>query len=174
MIPRVFLTILRFSLSAWLGMALYFNLVVLDLLDTAVTERYTKYNDPMVFLPAYHGLALVLLGAALTGALAGFRNPRIGPVRKWVTFLFVLAAFAVALIDYTFVYRRIAGILKTPNAIPAAQMVDLYQRSRSLKETVLMLSAAATIVALWPARSANGESEHAGSEREPSEQSGQT
>ncbi len=147
---RFCLAILRFGTSAWLGIALYFNLVILDVLDSALTERLTTSNHPGLYLPPYDGLALGLLGAALACACIGLWNPDDAPLRKFATVLIVFAAFGLALADYVLVDRRILEILKTPTAIPAAQFVELYAHSRFLKEMLLLLSAASTFAAFWP------------------------
>jgi hypothetical protein len=165
---RFCLAILRFSVSAWLGIALYFNLVILNVLDSVLTERFTASNHPGVYLPAYDGLALGLLGAALACACVGLWNAQYPWLQKCATLLIVFAAFGLALTNYVFVDRRILEILKTPTAMPAAQFVGLYARSRFLREMLLLLSAAAAFAAFWPVPSGREEEASSGTASGPS------
>jgi hypothetical protein len=168
---RFCLAILRFSISAWFGVALFFNLVVLDALDSVLTERLVAFNHPGAYLRAYDGLALGLLGAALISACAGLWNAHDALLRKCAIATIVFAAFAIAFVNWVTVDRRILEILKRPTEIPAAQFVELCERSRFLKETLLLLSAAAVIAAFWPVHSGPQEGPGSGTAQQPSQPS---
>jgi ribose/xylose/arabinose/galactoside ABC-type transport system permease subunit len=153
-VQSLILAIMRFSLSAWVGMVTFFVLVVLDILDTALTDRLGRYNHPAEFLPYYFGFAFTLLGTASVCAVAGLWNSRINLMRRIATLLVVLGALGLASLDYAVVYRGIAMILATPNAILASKFVMLYEKSRLLKEVVLPVSVVAACLAIWPQASA--------------------
>jgi hypothetical protein len=153
---RIFLATMRFCLSAWVGMSIFFVTVVLDVLDSVITERFTKCNDPDVFLPPYFAYAFVLLGMGGMCAILGLWNARISLLRRYATLACVLAALGVAVLDYENVYQRIVEFLARPQ-MPAAEIVMLYGQSRLLKGAVLGLSIAAASMALWPVRSDSDE-----------------
>jgi hypothetical protein len=148
---RLCLVCLRFCLSAWLGIAIFFVTVVHDLLDSVLTDRPGNFNHINRFLGPYFGFAFSLLGIALLCAVVGLWSAQIGLLRRCATLLFVLAAVALAAVDCAN-YRTLAGFLTTPTAIPAAQFVMVFQRSRPLKGAVLALSIVATGLAFWPDR----------------------
>jgi hypothetical protein len=145
------LALLRFALSAWVGIAIFFVTVILGLRQSELFDRLSKFNHPKVLFPLYYGFEFALLGIALLCALAGLWNATAGVTRRYVLLALVAASFAVALLDYTVVYRGLVRILADPEAIPAAQFVARHQASRRLNEAMLAFSIAAAIVALWPA-----------------------
>jgi hypothetical protein len=147
---RVCLAILRFVLSAWVGIAIFFVTVLLGLRQSELFDRLSKFNHPKVLFPLYYGFEFALLGIAFLCALAGLWNAA-GVIRRYVLLALVGASFAVALLDYTVVYRGLVKILADPEAIPAAQFVARHQASRRLNEAMLAFSIAAAIVAHWPA-----------------------
>jgi hypothetical protein len=85
---RICLVVLRFSLSAWVGIAIYFFVVVLELLDSVLytfdPDRW-KYYHPEVLLPSYFGFAFVLLGTGGICAFLGLWNARISLFRRYAT-----------------------------------------------------------------------------------------
>lgn len=150
---RNFLAIMRFCLSAWVGIAIFFVVVVLDVLDSALSDRLGKYNHPEVFLPPYFAFAFALLGTGAICAIGNLWNLRISLVRRYSALFFLSAALGVAVLDYSLIYRAIAAILEIPTAIPAAKFVELYADSRLLKGVVLALSLVTATLVLWPEHS---------------------
>ena len=148
---RIFLALLRFALSAWVGIALFFVTVILSLRYSKLFTDPVKINHPKVLFPLYYGFAFTLLGIALFCAVAGVWNAAAGLIRRYILLALVGASFAVALLDYTVVYRDLVKILDDPEAIPAAQFIARHQASRRLNEALLALSIAAAITAHWPA-----------------------
>jgi hypothetical protein len=148
---RTCLAILRFALSAWVGIAIFFVMVILGLRQSELFDRLSKFNHPKVLFPLYYGFEFTLLGIALVCTVAGLWSAALGVTRRYVLLALVGAAFAVALLDYTVIYRDLVKILANPEAIPAAQFVARHQASRRLNEAMLAFSIAAAIVAHWPA-----------------------
>ena len=148
---RTCLALLRFALSAWVGIAIFFVTVILGLRQSELFDRMSKFNHPKVLFPLYYGFEFTLLGIALICAAAGLWSAAIGVARRYALLALVGASCAVALLDYTVVYRELVKILADPEAIPVAQFVARHQASRRLNEAMLALSIAAAVVAHWPA-----------------------
>jgi hypothetical protein len=147
---RVCLAFLRFCLSAWVGIAIFFVMVILDLRHSELFDPVSKFNHPKVLFPLYYSVEFTLLGTALVCALAGSWSAAAGAVRRYAVLVLVGGAFGLALVDYTIVYRKLVKILADPTMIPAAEFAERHQASRRLNEAVLALSAIAAGLALWP------------------------
>jgi len=153
---RFWLMLLRFSLSAWVGIAIFFVMVILDLRNSELFDRISKFNHPKVLFPLYYGFEFALLGPAVVCAVAGLLNAdRCSLWWRYAIAGFAAVAFGLALFDYMFVYRKLVEILADPTAIPAAKFVELHQASRRLNEVILGASIVAAVLALWPEK-ANG------------------
>lgn len=157
---RFCLAVLRFSLSAWVGIAVFFVVTVLDAMDAVLTsvqpDRIYTFNTTF-FLPPYFRNAYILLGTAFTCAFLGLWNVRTGLLRRYATLLFAFAALGIVVLDYAMAYRRLIEILAMPTAIPASEFVMLYRQSRLLKGVVLGVSIVAASLALWPEASESRE-----------------
>jgi hypothetical protein len=151
---RILLALLRFALSAWVGISIFFVTVILSLRYSDLFTDPVKFNHPKVLFPLYYGFEFTLLGMAFVCAVAGVWNAAVSLVRRYLLLGFVGASFAVALLDYTVVYRELVKIMVEPEAIPAAQFLARHQASRRLNEALLALSIAAAIAAHWPAKNA--------------------
>jgi hypothetical protein len=147
---RTCLALLRFALSAWVGIAIFFVTVILGLRQSELFDRLSKFNHPKVLFPLYYGFEFTLLGIALICAAAGLWTAAAGAARRYLLLALVGASFAVALLDYAVVYRELVKILADPEVIPAAQFAARHQASRRLNEAMLAFSIAAAIVAHWP------------------------
>jgi len=156
MMQRMCLALLRFALSAWVGISLFFVTVILSLRYSNLFTDPVKFNHPKVLFPLYYSFEFTLLGIALFCAVAGIWNAAAGLIRRYLLLALVGASFAMALLDYTVIYRELVTIMADPEAIPAAQFVAHHQASRRLNEALLALSIAATIVAHWPTREERG------------------
>jgi hypothetical protein len=117
-----------------------------------------KFNHPKVLFPLYYGFELALLGTAFICAAAGVRPAAAGNIRRFVLLALVGVSCAVALVDYTVVYRELAQLMADHEAMPAPQFAARHQASRRLNEALLALSIAATIAAHWPAEEERGTS----------------
>ena len=146
---RVCLAVLRFSLSAWVGIAIFFVMVILDLRHSELFDRSVKFNHPKVLFPLYYGFAFSLLGVAFVCALAGLWDATARAVLRCARVALVGAALGIAVVDYLFIYRPLADMLAVPE-IPAARFVMYHEKSRLLNGAVLGASVLAAVTALWP------------------------
>jgi hypothetical protein len=145
---RVCLAFLRLCLSAWVGIAVFFVMVIIDLRHSKLFDDEVKFNHPKILFPLYYAFEFSLIGTALACAAAGLWNTRIARPRRIATLILVATAVAIAVWDYAVVYRTLAGMMTT-NVLPA-EFVGLHQESRWLNGVVLGVSALAAILALWP------------------------
>ena len=145
---RVCLAFLRFCLSAWVGTAIFFVMVVLELRHSRLFDDEVKFNHPKILFPLYYGFEFALLGPALVCASVGLGNARVPAGRRWATLAFVVVAAGVAVWDYVVVYRALVAMMAT-NVLPA-EFVQLHQQSRWLNEAALGVSLIAVVLALWP------------------------
>jgi hypothetical protein len=152
---RVCLAFLRFCLSAWVGIAIFFVMVILGLRHSDLFDRTSKFNHPKVLFPLYYGFEFSLLGTALICALAGSWKAAAGAVRRYVVLVLVGSGLGLALVDYTIIYRKLVEILADPTMIPAAEFAKCHEASRRVNEAVLALSVLSAVLALWPETSIN-------------------
>jgi hypothetical protein len=160
---RVCLALLRFCLSAWVGIAIFFVTVVIDLRHSDLFLDEVKLNHPKVLFPLYYAFEFALLGPALVCAAAGLRNARIPAARRWLVLALVGAATGIAVWDYTFVYRTLMAMMAS-NVLPA-EFIPLHRHSRWWNEGVLGISVVAASLALWPERGGNGMDATRGTDR---------
>ena len=145
---RVCLAFLRFCLSAWVGIAIFFVMVVIDLRHSKLFDDEVKFNHPKILFPLYYGSESALVGTALVCAGAGLWNARIARPRRIATLALVGAAVGIAIWDYAVVYRTLVRMMEA-NVLPAG-FVALHQQSRWLNAAGLGMSVLAAILALWP------------------------
>ncbi len=150
---RVVLAFLRFCLSAWVGIAIFFVMVVIDLRHSKLFDDEVKFNHPKILFPLYYGCEFALLGPAFVCAGVGLRKARLPRGRAWALLAFVTVALAIAVWDYTIVYRSLMAMM-TSNVLPA-EFIRLHQQSRWLNEAGLGVSIVAAILALWPESAVN-------------------
>ena len=68
---RACLASLRFCLSAWVGIEVFFVAVILNLRSSELFYRMSKFNHPKVLFPLYYTFEFALLGSALACAAVG-------------------------------------------------------------------------------------------------------
>src|SRR5215510_6286650 len=107
----VCLAFLRFCLSAWVGIDVFFVMVILGLRHSELFDRLSKFNHPKVLFPLYYGFEFALLGTALVCAVATVCSPTSGKMRRYALLACVAAACGLALVDYTIVYRKLVEML---------------------------------------------------------------
>ena len=146
---RVCLAVLRFCLCAWVGIAIFFVMVVINLRQSELfADEEVKDNHPKVLFPLYYGFEFSLLGTALVCATSGLGNARIARRRRYAALLIILAAVAVAGWDYENVYQPLVEVMATKPRPPSFR--SLHRLSESLNSAVLGLTLLAAAVALWP------------------------
>ena len=153
---RFCLASLRFCLCAWVGVAMFFVVSVLDVLDSLMNDRppINKFSHPDFFLPRYFGFAAAFLGAALLCAFVGLWNARVGLLRRWAIFLLVVLTVTLIAADRAFVYEGLVEMFGATQ-LKASTVVTLFQFSRLLKGGALAISFVAAFLALCPEKSAD-------------------
>jgi hypothetical protein len=146
---QICLAILRFCLAAWVGIAVFFVMVVIDLRRSDLFLEQTKFDHPKVLFPLYYAFELATIGPALACAVAGLWNARVGRFRKYALLLLVVFAAALALWDYSMNYRDLLEILNGSLPLPPA-FHALHRLSRGLNEAIVAAIAAAAVLALIP------------------------
>lgn len=148
---RVCLGIMRFCLAAWVGIAIFFVMVVIDLRQSDLFADETKFDHPKILFPLYYAFELATLGPALACAVVGLRNARVGRARKSAVLLLVFVAAALALWDYGTIYRELLEMMNGPKPLPVT-FHGLHHLSRRLNEVIVVAIAAAAVLALMPER----------------------
>lgn len=153
---RLCLGIMRFCLAAWVGIAVFFVMAVIDLRQSNLFAEETKFNHPKVLFPLYYDCEIALLVPALVCAFAGVRNARIGRARKYMTLLLVAGAVALALWDYGMIYRELLEIMNAgqPDQPLPPTFHALHRLSRSLNTAIVGAIAAAVVLSLMPEKPA--------------------
>jgi len=145
---RTCLLLLRFCLSAWAGIAIFFVVEVIELRQSNLFGEETKFNHPKVLFPLYYGFEFALLGAAGLCAAMLLGSRELGRGRKLALLALVLGACALAVWDYGAIYRDLMTMMEaTP--LPSA-FHALHRLSRNFNGTILGLTVAGALVALWP------------------------
>lgn len=152
---RVCLGLVRFSLCAWLGIATFFVVLVIELRQSELFAERAKFDHPRVLFPLYYGFEFALLGTALLAAAAYAWSAK--PARRKLALVAaVVAAVLLAVCDYGLIYRTLLGMMDAaalgPSEIPQlpARFHELHHMSRWINEAILALTAAAAVLALFP------------------------
>lgn len=155
MMSRVCMGLVRFCLCAWLGIATFFVVLVIELRQSELFAEGAKFNHPRVLFPLYYGFEFALLGVALLGAAAYAWSAR--PARRRLALLAaIVAAVLLAACDYGLIYRTLLGLMDAAAAgaseIPQlpARFHELHRSSRWINEVILVLTAAGAVLALFP------------------------
>jgi hypothetical protein len=141
--PRICLAFLRFCLSAWVGIGVFFVVVVISLRQSELFTAQVKFDHPRVLFPLYYSFELMLLGTALLCSVACLAHPEFTRGRKATLLALVIAAVALAVWDFASIYQPlIAMMAKKP--LPA-EFQALHSLSRWINGAVLVLS----FIAAW-------------------------
>ena len=151
---RACLGLVRFCLSAWVGIATFFVVLVIELRQSELFPETIKFNHPRVMFPLYYGFEFGLLGTALICAAACAWSAKAGAGRRRTLFGLVFAAVLLAACDYAIVYRTLIDIMQTaqlgetglPQLPP--RFHELHHISRWINEAVLALTGAGAVLSL--------------------------
>jgi hypothetical protein len=149
---RTCLGILRFCLAAWVGIAVFFVMLVIDLRQSDLFPEETKFDHPRVLFPLYYDFEMALFVPALLCAFVGLWNERVGRSRKYTILLLVIIAAALGLWDYGTVYQELLAMMNGPPPLPPG-FHALHRLSRSLNTANVAAIAAAAMLALIPEKS---------------------
>jgi hypothetical protein len=149
---RTFLSILRFCLSAWVGIAIFFVVLVIDLRQSRLFTPETKFEHPKVLFPLYYTFEFALLAPALVCGCAGLWNSNIGRGRRISILQLLIVATALAVWDFGLIYQKLIEMMSSSAPLPA-EFHALHRMSRWLNEAMLTACAAAIVLALLPEKS---------------------
>jgi len=151
---RACLGLVRFCLSAWVGIAAFFVVLVIELRQSELFPETIKLNHPRVLFPLYYGFEFGLLGTALICAAAYAWGAKAGAGRRRALFGLVFAAVLLAACDYGIIYRTLVEMMQTAQlgetGLPQlpARFHELHRMSRWINEAVLALTGAAAVLSL--------------------------
>ncbi|MBS0261414.1 MAG: hypothetical protein JSS02_05610 [Planctomycetes bacterium] len=148
---RVCLSILRFCLSAWLGIATFFVMLVIDLRQSNLFSPETKFDHPQVLFPLYYKFEFSLLIPALLCGVVLLWHSGIGRGRRIAILQLIIVAVGLAMWDYTNVYPRLLELMAARGVMPV-EFHSLHRMSRWLNEALVVACGVATILALIPER----------------------
>jgi hypothetical protein len=152
---RVCLFLLRFCLSAWVGIAIFFVTLVIDLRQSELFSDETKFEHPKVLFPVYYRFEWALLIPSFVCACASMWNENIGRGRRIALLQFVIIATALAAWDFGLIYQKLGEMMAAPPPLPV-EFHSLHRASRWVNATVLAACGAAAVLALMPERSRGG------------------
>lgn len=151
---RVSLALVRFCLSAWVGIATFFVVLVIELRQSELFPEPIKFNHPKVLFPLYYGFEFGLLGTALVGAAACAWSSK-GAAGRWrALFGVVLAGLLLAGCDYGFIYRPLVDMMQAAKTgetglpLLPPKFHELHRSSRWLNEGILTLTALGALLSL--------------------------
>ncbi len=152
---RLLLSILRFCLSAWVGIAIFFVVHVIELPKSDLFKTQTKFEHPKVLFPLYYAFEFALLIPALVCACAGLGNSNIGRGRRIAILQLLIVATALAAWDFGLIYQKLIEMMASSAPLPA-EFHSLHRMSRWLNEAMLTACTAAIVLALLPEESRSG------------------
>ena len=140
---RTCLAFLRFCLSAWVGIAVFFVLVVINLRQSKVFSDTALLEHPRILFPLYYSFEFALLGTALLCALGCIAHPNFSRGRKATLLGLLTAAVALAVWDFARIYQPLIAMMAT-KPLPV-EFDSLHRLSRWLNGGILAFS----FIAAW-------------------------
>jgi hypothetical protein len=141
--PQICLAFLRFCLSAWVGIGVFFVLVLINLRQSKVFSDEALLEHPRILFPLYYSFEFMLLGTALLCAIACLAHPQFTRGRKATLLALLTAAVGLATWDFAGIYQPLI-VMMTKKPLPA-DFQSLHSLSRSVNGTILALS----FIAAW-------------------------
>lgn len=143
---RVALAAARFAVSAWVGAAVLFVI-------TSVREvRYGGFDstirDQLAALrfPPYYAAGFILIGVGIVGAVIGWRWLR---PRALTVFGLLVAALALMLADYFWIYRPLTDLITPPGQSKPERFQTLHIASEWVNAANVLLCVAAAALLNW-------------------------
>jgi hypothetical protein len=145
---RFWLMLSRLCLSAWVGIASFFVVVLINLRGSPLFSDETKLAHPRVLFPWFYQFEFWLLGIALaTGLLAHHRAiGRNG--RRRLALALVAVGLLLGAVDYFAVYRPLLLMIEQPTRPP--EFATYHEWSRWLNQANLLMCAVAAGMVQWP------------------------
>jgi len=146
---RLFLTLSRFAVCAWIGAAAMFVVTTVQEVTSPELDSTTKAFLGLLRFPTHYWFGIGLLAASFAfAALSGGRL--MGRGRKRAILVLIAAAFLVLLADYLFVYGPIAEMLRATDAARPASFRTYHQVSEVLSAVEAGLALIAALLLCWP------------------------
>lgn len=150
----------RMCLTAWVGIASFFVVVLIRLRGSPLFSDETKLSHPKVLFPIFYTFEFWLLGTAVASGLLAcrFRRTRGGCFNRAV----LLAGLGLLLgtIDHLVVYRPLAAMIELPTRPP--EFATYHSWSRWLNLASLVFCATGAGLMLWPGDAGDRSREAAG------------
>ena len=150
----VCLSFVRFCLAAWVGIAIFFVALVIELRQSNLFPEPIKFNHPRVLFPLYYGFEFGLLGTALVAAAVCAWSGTAGAARRRALLGLILVAILLAVCDYGLVYGALVDMMSAappdmqhPPVLPP-KFHELHKISRWLNGCILILTAAGALLSL--------------------------
>ncbi len=144
---RLLLTLLRVTLSLWVGGA------ILYVITSVAEQRYTAFDSSIrdqlaaIRFPLYYVYCWLTLGTSCLTAviLLTITQPRSGTLLLVTTLC--CASMAFAIYDYYRIYQPLLQLITPPGKARNQDFMRLHELSRHINELHLSLAAIAAIVA---------------------------
>lgn len=140
----------RFCLAAWFGAATFFVLTIMDLRGSPLFDDVTKLNHPRVLFPLFYGCEFGFLGLGAVCSFGAMRNPAARRGASCAAFMLTLLAMCLAIGDFLWIYVPLDRMIGESPLPP--QFRAYHQASMIVNAVGWLLTLAAAILALWPAR----------------------
>ncbi len=148
---KVWLTIARFALSAWIGAAVLFVVTSVREATSPAFDSLIKNELAALRFPPYYLFGFVLVGLGFVcGAAAVWRQEH---RRRWRLLIGVLSlASVLMLVDYVAVFLPLYEIVSHPESARDERFSRLHQASKWLNFVDVALCTVAAIAVCWPTR----------------------
>jgi hypothetical protein len=148
---RLFLSVLRFCLSAWVGIAVFFFVLLVELRKWEPFTLEMKDEHPKVLFPLFYRFEFALLLPALVCAGASLWNRNMGRGRRIAVLQLVIIAVALAIWDFGLIYQKLGEMLAMGRPYPV-EFQALHKMSKWLNQAIVLACTAATVLTLFPER----------------------
>lgn len=145
---RFALLVCRLCVTAWVGTATFFVVVVLELRRSQLFSDRIKLEHPKVLFPLFYEFEFGLLGVALLAAFAVWKLSSTKERRSFLLPGLIGAALLIAVADWYWIYRPLTAMLES-STLPETFRA-YHTASRWVNTAGLAISAAAACIALWP------------------------
>ncbi len=150
-LSSVSLTILRLSLSAWVGAAALF--VITSVAEQVSPDFDSRIRDQLATIrfPLYYQFGFGALGVSILSGLAALKLSS-GCQKKRVraAVIFASLSLAGAAADYVWVYLPLQELISPPGKAREQGFVELHERSRHANEVHITLALLAAVFACSP------------------------
>jgi len=146
---RIFLTLARFTLAAWIGAAALF--VVTSIAEQRSTAFGSDVKNVLAALrfPSYYAFGFVLVGLGLVSGMIGIDRSHDG--RRWWALVGSLVLVLLLMsIDYFTIYSPLYAIVTDPSGVRDARFLQLHRWSEQINTVDFTLCVIAAITVCWP------------------------